>query len=134
MKRIFVNGTFDVLHIGHIKLLNYAKSRGDWLLVALDSDERVKLKKGNSRPINDLTTRLTLISNLKAVDEVASFSSDAELSSLIQTYYPNLMIVGSDWRGKPIIGQEHARNIEFFERIGTYSSTNTIDKFLSEKF
>lgn len=134
MKRVFVNGTFDVLHLGHIELLNYAKTRGDWLFVALDSDERVKIKKGKSRPINNLITRLTLIHNLKAVDEVASFSSDAELSSLIQTYSPDLMIVGGDWRGKPIIGQEYARKLEFFERIGNYSSTNTIDKFLSEKF
>jgi len=53
VKKVIVNGTFDILHPGHIKLLNHAKSIGDFLLVAIDADERVRDLKGNKRPINN---------------------------------------------------------------------------------
>jgi len=70
MKKIFVNGTFDVLHRGHLLLLNYAKSLGDILYVAIDTDERVREKKGSSRPVNSLQERIFMLQNLKAVDYV----------------------------------------------------------------
>ena len=78
-KSIFVNGTFDVLHPGHIALLNFAKSLGSRLFVAIDSDERVKDFKGPTRPINSVNERKLLLQNLKAVDEVEVFDSDEEL-------------------------------------------------------
>jgi D-beta-D-heptose 7-phosphate kinase/D-beta-D-heptose 1-phosphate adenosyltransferase len=137
MKKIFVNGTFDVLHVGHIKLLTYAKSLGNHLLVALDSDARVREKKGPSRPVNDCYTRLYLINCLKPVDEVAHFSSDSELESIIRRYSPDIMVVGSDWRGKKIIGSEYSKNLIFFDRIGDYSSTRTLSNYenkLSETY
>ena len=76
MKKVFVNGTFDVLHRGHLKLLNYAKSLGDFLYVAIDTDDRVKEKKGSSRPVNTLNERLFMLENLKSVDCALYFSSD----------------------------------------------------------
>ena len=76
MKKIFVNGSFDVLHTGHLQLLNWARSLGDYLLVAIDSDRRISEKKGHCRPFNDETNRYTLMSNLKPVDQVKIFDSD----------------------------------------------------------
>ena len=64
MKTIFVNGTFDLLHPGHVSLLNWAKSLGDYLVVGIDTDERVKEKKGSSRPISVSYTHLTLPTTL----------------------------------------------------------------------
>jgi rfaE bifunctional protein nucleotidyltransferase chain/domain len=127
MKKVFVNGTFDILHIGHIELLNYAKSLGDYLLVALDSDHRVNSLKGNSRPINDLNTRITIMQSLKPVDDVKYFSTDQELISLIFNYKPDIMIVGSDYKNKKVIGSEYAKQLKFFDRIPEYSTTKIIE-------
>lgn len=133
MKKIFVNGSFDVLHTGHLQLLNWARSLGDYLLVAIDSDRRISEKKGPSRPFNDETNRYTLMSNLKPVDQVKIFDSECELIDIIRAYRPHIMIVGSDWRGKPIIGSEYADHVEYYERVNDESTTKTIQRFLSKK-
>ena len=72
MTRVIVNGTFDILHPGHVALLTYAKSLGDFLIVAIDSDERVKKLKGSDRPINGQEDRKTMLEALKPVDKVVS--------------------------------------------------------------
>lgn len=130
MVKVFVNGTFDLLHTGHLDLLNYAKSLGDILIVGIDGDARVKKNKGTERPINNQTTRKTILSNLKAVDDVEIFHTDNELVQLVQKHSPDIMIVGSDWKGKPIIGSEHAKELIFFDRVNNESSTNTLEIFL----
>lgn len=124
---IIVNGTFDLLHLGHVELLNYAKSLGDYLLVAIDSDRRVKELKGNTRPINNEIERKTLLENLKAVDEVVIFDNDDELIDLVSQ--AEIMIKGSDYIGKPIIGENVCPKIVFFERIYGYSTTEKIQSF-----
>ena len=130
-KSIFVNGTFDILHLGHLALLNYAKSLGDKLFVAIDSDERVKQLKGPTRPIYDTCQRKTMLLNLKAVDEVEVFSSNEELELWIKQIKPSIMVVGSDWRNKTVIGSQYAKRLEFFERIDDYSSTKTISNIIN---
>ena len=130
-KSVFVNGTFDILHLGHLALLNYAKSLGDKLFVAIDSDERVKQLKGPTRPIYDVFQRKTMLLNLKAVDEVEVFSSDEELEMWIKQINPSIMVVGSDWRNKTVIGSQYAKRLEFFERIDEYSSTKTISNIIN---
>lgn len=130
-RAVFVNGTFDVLHLGHLELLNYAKSLGDKLFVAIDSDERVKQLKGLSRPIHTAYQRKVMLLNLKAVDEVEIFNSDEELEMWIKQVKPSIMVVGSDWRNKTVIGSQHARRLEFFERINEYSSTKTISDIIN---
>jgi len=133
MKKIFVNGTFDVLHPGHIQLLNYAKSLGDYLHVAIDADARVKEKKGESRPVFNQDERKFFLINLKAVDNVSFFSSDEELENTIKEYAPDVMIVGSDWKGKPVIGSQFAKELQFYDRIKDYSTTNTIQSIINRR-
>ncbi len=126
MKTVFVNGTFDILHRGHLMLLEYAKGQGDSLIVAIDTDERVKEKKGYSRPVNSESERIFMLQNLRWVDLVLSFGTDKELEKLIEIVNPDVMIVGSDWKGKPVIGSQYAKTLKLFDRIDGYSSTKII--------
>lgn len=128
--KVFVNGTFDILHRGHLELLNYAKSLGDFLMVGIDTDERVSEKKGPTRPIHKQEDRKFFLENLKAVDEVRLFSSDDELENLVKSYKPDIMIVGSDWKGKSVIGSYYAAKLIFFDRIGEYATTKTIQSII----
>lgn len=130
MKKIFVNGTFDVLHRGHLMLLNYAKSLGNYLVVGIDTDERIKEKKGSSRPINDLAERIFMLMNLKPVDEVRTFDSDKDLEELVKSIKPDIMVVGSDWKNKSVIGSYYSTELKFFDRINEYSSTKTIQSII----
>ena len=129
--RVFVNGTFDLIHPAHLELLNYAKQHGSYLVVAIDSDSCVKRLKGQNRPVNCQQSRKLLLENLKAVDEVLIFENHQELSNIIQNYQPDVMIVGSDYRDKKVIGAEHARKLIFFERDPRYSSTKIIENITS---
>jgi D-beta-D-heptose 7-phosphate kinase/D-beta-D-heptose 1-phosphate adenosyltransferase len=129
MIKVLVNGTFDIIHIGHLALLNYAKSQGDYLIVAIDVDERVKRLKGSTRPINNQFERKTLLENLKAVDEVRLFTTDEDLNVMIKEC--NILIKGSDYKGKEIVGSEFCKELIFFDRIEQYSSTKKIETIKS---
>lgn len=125
-KRVFVNGTFDVLHVGHIRMLKHAASLGH-LLVALDSDERVKEKKGDTRPFNTLEDRIEAISSIRGVLMTNSFSTDEELANLIKMWETDYLVVGSDWRGKEIIGSEYVKKeVVYFDRVGDYSTSKIL--------
>ena len=130
MKHIFVNGTFDVLHPGHVQLLNYAKSFGDTLTVGIDSDRRVAEKKGHSRPIYNIKDRSFMLQNLKSVDYVVVFDSDKELEHCLKTIRPDIMVVGSDWKGKSVIGSMYSAELKFFDRIEEYATTKTIQSII----
>ena len=132
MIKVFVNGTFDIIHPGHLDLLYRAKSLGDYLLVALDSDRRVKNLKGEDRPINSLDVRSRIMSSFKPVDEVTSFDSDSELINIIKNYSPDVMMVGSDYQDKRVVGREYAKRVFFFDRDDRYSSTSVIEKIRYE--
>ena len=128
MKRIVVNGTFDILHSGHLALLNHARSLGDYLVVAIDSDRRVQELKGADRPINTQAERQELLSNLRAVDEVRIFDSDQELVDIIAQCA--IMVKGSDYEGKTIVGQDVCKELIFFKLINGYSTTNKIQNII----
>ena len=132
-KKVFVNGTFDVLHAGHLALLNYAKSLGDYLIVGIDTDERVKEKKGSTRPVNGVEDRTLMLINLKSVDEVKHFGTDEELENLVKSAQPDIMVVGSDWKDKSVIGSYHAAKLIFFDRIDGYSSTKIIESIIDRR-
>ena len=129
MKRIFVNGTFDILHVGHLALLNYAKTLGDELSVAMDSDKRVKKLKGKSRPINSERERAELLINLKAVDKVYIFDTDEELIKLVSEH--DIMVKGSDYKNKTIIGNDVCKELVYFDIINVYSTTDKIQDIIS---
>jgi D-beta-D-heptose 7-phosphate kinase/D-beta-D-heptose 1-phosphate adenosyltransferase len=130
MTKVFVNGTFDVLHRGHLSLLNYAKSLGDYVVVGIDTDERVREKKGFSRPVNSAEDRALMLINLKSVDEVKYFGTDHELEKLIKSIKPDIMVVGSDWKDKSVIGSYYATKLLFFDRIDEYSTTKIIQSIV----
>ena len=127
MKRIFVNGTFDVLHLGHLAMLNFAKSLGNHLVVAIDSDERVCKLKGSSRPINNVVERKVMLENLKAVDSVEIFDTDEDLINIIKTC--DIMVKGGDYKKEEVVGYGICE-IEIFPLIKDKSSTLTIEKMV----
>ena len=129
MKYIMANGTYDVIHTGHLALLNYAKSLGDYLLVALDTDERIKESKGITRPVNNHIVRGAVMQNFKAVDEVVFFGSDEELIDIIKRYNPDIRVIGSDWKGKTVVGEEFCKEIVYFDRVSDESTTRTLDEY-----
>lgn len=130
--KIFVNGTFDLLHSGHLALLKAAKDLGGFVLVAIDSDHRVQMLKGADRPIRTQQHRQEMLLALKYVDEVAVFGSDTELVKIIKDYSPDLMIKGSDYRGKPILGAEYCKAIHFIEKTDD-STTKTIESIFARR-
>jgi rfaE bifunctional protein nucleotidyltransferase chain/domain len=130
MKRIFVNGTFDIVHRGHLELLEYAYNLGT-VLVAIDTDRRVQELKGTSRPINNQNDRAYLLRSLKFTSGVVTFDTDQELIDTIKSYQPDIMIKGSDYRNKPIIGAEYCREIKFYDVVNGYSTTKTIQDIIS---
>ena len=124
---VFVNGCFDLIHRFHIELFNFARSHGDALYVGIDSDERVKQLKGPTRPIHSQEDRKFFLENLKAVDKVFIFDTDEELTDLVKSIEPDIMIVGSDYKNKRVIGSEYAKELLFFNRIDGYSTTKIIE-------
>ena len=133
MKKVFVNGAFDVIHSGHLDLLDFASMLGGRMLVALDTDEKIRYNKGADRPLNSLKIRKQLMSMLKPVDNVVSFNSDEELEDIIKRYKPDVMVKGSDWRGKKIVGEEYCKEVVFFERTNNESTTNTLQDFVDRR-
>jgi D-beta-D-heptose 7-phosphate kinase/D-beta-D-heptose 1-phosphate adenosyltransferase len=107
--------------------LNYAKSLGAFLVVAIDADERVKQLKGPHRPINNQQERKLLLENLKAVDEVVIFNSSEELVDIVKQCA--IMVKGSDYKGKSIIGEANCQ-VVYFDRIDEYSSTKKIQNII----
>jgi rfaE bifunctional protein nucleotidyltransferase chain/domain len=132
MTTVMVNGTFDVLHPGHIALLNTARSYGDWLVVAIDTDRRVKELKGEQRPINNQTDRKIMLSNLKAVDFVVFFDSTEELIGLMKLYKPDVYVKGSDWKhDTESTAHQYCNKVIYYDRIEPYSTTKIIQDIIS---
>ena len=125
---VWTNGTFDILHPGHIELFKVARSLGDKVIVATDTDEKIKKDKGFDRPINDLCYRVAMLEAIKYIDVVLTFNTRQELEDLIQLYQPDILLLGDDWRDGEVVGWEHAVETRFFPRVGGYSSSNTIRK------
>ena len=128
--RVFVNGTFDLLHPGHISLLNWAKSLGDYVIVGIDTDDRVREKKGPTRPIYNQEDRGIMLIALSAVDEVRYFDSDESLESLVKDIKPDIMVVGSDWKDKSVIGSYWAAELKFYDRIEEYATSKTVQSII----
>ena len=132
MTKVVVNGSFDILHLGHVRLLEHARSfPQSYILVLTDTDRRIRELKGPTRPIHNEYERCSFLFALKYVDSVETFDSDRELEMLIKDFSPDIMVKGSDYRGKKIIGAEYCKEIIFYERLERYSTTNKIQDIIS---
>lgn len=104
-KLVFTNGCFDILHLGHVEYLNEAKAQGDYLIVAINSDESVRKLKGPDRPINNEDDRKKMLLNLKAVDCVEIFTEQTPLE-IIKLIKPDVLVKGGDWKIDQIVGSD----------------------------
>jgi D-beta-D-heptose 7-phosphate kinase/D-beta-D-heptose 1-phosphate adenosyltransferase len=124
---VFTNGCFDILHVGHVKYLQIAKSFGDVLIVGLNSDESVSRLKGPSRPVNVAEDRAYLLAALEAVDFVVPFEKDTPYD-LIKMIAPDVLVKGGDYEGKKVVGTEFAGELKLVDFVDGKSTTKTIQK------
>lgn len=125
--KVWVNGTFDILHVGHIKLLEFASQFGS-LRVGIDTDKRVKELKGKERPFNNQDDRKKMLESIRFVDEVILFDSREGLINCVKEYQPDVMVIGDDYKNQIVYGSEHAKQLIFFEKIPNYSTTNILNR------
>jgi D-beta-D-heptose 7-phosphate kinase/D-beta-D-heptose 1-phosphate adenosyltransferase len=126
-KVVFTNGCFDILHVGHVKYLQIAKSFGDILIVGLNSDESVSRLKGPTRPVNIAEDRAYLLAALEAVDFVVPFTEDTPYE-LIKMIQPDVLVKGGDYEGKEVVGTEFAGKLKLVDFVDGKSTTKTIEK------
>jgi D-beta-D-heptose 7-phosphate kinase/D-beta-D-heptose 1-phosphate adenosyltransferase len=124
---VFTNGCFDILHSAHIKLLQFAKKQGELLVVGLNSDDSIKRLKGETRPINDIHERSTILSLFDFIDYIVVFHDDTPLN-IIKLLIPTILVKGSDYNKENIVGKEYVDEIILFDFIQNKSSTRVINK------
>lgn len=126
---VFTNGCYDLLHLGHIKSLQYAKKYGEKLIVAVNSDDSIRRLKGEGRPINSLEDRTNTLAYLSMIDMVISFEDDTAVD-LIKILEPDVYIKGSEYKQKKFPEAEYAKNVEFVPMIEGISTTQLIDNIV----
>lgn len=130
-KIIFTNGCFDIIHRGHVTYLNEAKSKGDYLIVAINSDASVSRLKGSTRPINNQEDRKFVLGNLKSVDQVVIFDEDTPYE-LIKKIQPSVLVKGGDWKVDDIVGSDivlaKGGTVESVGFVEGHSTTSVIRK------
>ena len=129
-KIIWTNGCFDILHTGHIELLKFAKSKGDFLFVGIDSDKRVKNLKGEKRPINSQWDRKKMLESIKYVDKVFIFDDEHNMEEILIDNKIDLIVIGDEYTDKKVTGSRFCE-ISFFKKIPDKSTSNLIDKILN---
>lgn len=122
---VFTNGCFDILHVGHVKYLQEAKSYGDVLIVGLNSDSSVRELKGPTRPVNPQNDRAYILAALESVDYVVMFSDETPYE-LIKSISPDILVKGGDYEGKSVVGAEFASELRLVEFVDGKSTTATI--------
>jgi rfaE bifunctional protein nucleotidyltransferase chain/domain len=106
---VFTNGCFDILHIGHVRYLNHARTLGDALVVAVNSDRSVRLIKGESRPVIPEMERAEVLAALTSVDFVFIFD-DVTPQKVIDALVPDVLVKGSDWELSDVVGRDTVEN------------------------
>jgi rfaE bifunctional protein nucleotidyltransferase chain/domain len=135
-KLVFTNGVFDILHAGHVQYLQQAKDLGDILVVALNSDESVRmLNKAPDRPINNLEDRMTVIAALRCVDYVLSFSEKTP-ESLIEKLKPDIHVKGGDYTPEQLpetkIVRSYGGEIIILPFLTGRSTTSVLEKIKNQ--
>lgn len=126
-KIVFTNGCFDILHAGHVRIIEFSKSQGDLLILGLNTDASIKRLKGPSRPINKEKDRAIVVSALGAVDGVVLFKEDTPLN-LIKTIKPDILVKGADYTKENVVGREYAGKVVLCPLVKGKSTTNIIKK------
>lgn len=134
-KVVFTNGCFDLLHSGHVRYLNEAAKLGDRLVIAVNSDESVKILKGESRPVVALEGRMELLSALSCVDWVVAFNEETP-ERLICKLTPDILVKGGDYKPEEIVGAQcvwdAGGEVEVLSFWDGYSTTRMVDKIQAE--
>ena len=131
VRHVFTNGCFDILHRGHIELLQYCKSLGH-VTVGLNSDDSIRRLKGLDRPINKQDDRRLLLLALRCVDDVIIFDDDTPLT-LIQSLVPDVIVKGGDYLMENVVGYGIA-DVEIFKFVEGYSTTAILDSNSHRRF
>ena len=126
-KIVFTNGCFDILHVGHVKYLEVAKSYGDILILGLNADSSVRKLKGPTRPINTQDDRAYILASLESVDYVVIFEEETPYE-LIKLIKPHVLVKGGDYEGKEVVGQDIADELKLVQFVDGKSTTNTIKR------
>lgn len=126
-KIVFTNGCFDILHVGHVKYLEVAKSFGDMLIVGLNADDSIKRLKGESRPINPLEDRAYILASLESVSYVVPFEEDTPFD-LISAIKPDILVKGADYEGKVVVGSDIAKEVRLVQFVEGKSTTKIIER------
>ena len=128
---VFTNGCFDLLHPGHIKLLEAARSMGDALVVGLNSDESVRTLKGAGRPVIPEEERAEILANLECVDAVLVFN-ELTPQKTVAALLPDILVKGGDWPGNQIVGREEVEaaggKVVLIDVVEGHSTTETLRK------
>ena len=126
-KVVFTNGCFDILHPGHLKILEAAAAAGDILVVGLNSDSSVRELKGPTRPVMDENARAVLLAALKPVDYVAVFPEKTPLQ-LIKAIRPEILVKGAEYGSGEIVGEKYAEKTLRIDMVSGYSTSEIIWK------
>ncbi|MFA7085960.1 MAG: D-glycero-beta-D-manno-heptose-7-phosphate kinase [Aliarcobacter sp.] len=130
-KIVFTNGCFDILHVGHVKYLEVAKSYGDVLILGLNADNSVRKLKGPTRPINTQDDRAYILASLESVDYVVIFEEETPYE-LIKLIKPHVLVKGGDYEGKEVVGQDIADELKLVQFVDGKSTTNTIKRIQND--
>ena len=131
-KIVFTNGCFDILHVGHVKYLEVAKSYGDVLILGLNADSSVRKLKGPTRPINTQDDRAYILASLESVDYVVIFEEETPYE-LIKLIKPHVLVKGGDYEGKEVVGQDIADELKLVQFVDGKSTTNTIKRIQNDE-
>ena len=128
---VFTNGCFDVLHVGHIEYLRFARDKGDALIVAANDDASVRRIKGEGRPVNSLEDRMAVLAALEMIDAVCSFDEDTP-DRIIKSVTPDVLVKGEDWAEKGVVGREwvekHGGVVHLAPLVPGKSTTGILEK------
>lgn len=126
-KIVFTNGCFDILHAGHVSILEFCRAQGDVLVVGLNSDASVRRLKGPTRPVNKQADRALVLGALESVSYVCVFGEDTPYK-LIEKVRPDVLVKGGDYRPTEIVGREFAGKVVRFALLKGRSTTGIIKK------
>ena len=128
---VFTNGCFDILHVGHVDYLRFARMQGDVLIVGVNDDASVRRLKGPTRPVNTLEDRMAVLAALEMVDGVTSFAEDTP-ASIVELVSPSVLVKGEDWRDKGVVGRDwveaHGGKVVLAPLVPGRSTTGTIER------